>query len=117
MSSCCISTFDWCAECVSSQPRPQTWDAFQAKMRLGDLRDTSCVETNPSGQIWNESRDERDARNPSVAAEETSLFQRGTLASMTEVTRILSAIEQGDAKAARELLPLVYDELRKLAAQ
>jgi RNA polymerase sigma factor (TIGR02999 family) len=36
---------------------------------------------------------------------------------MTEVTRILSAIEQGDPRAAGQLLPLVYDELRKLAAQ
>ena len=36
---------------------------------------------------------------------------------MTEVTRILSAIEQGDPIAAEQLLPLVYDELRKLAAQ
>jgi len=36
---------------------------------------------------------------------------------MTEVTRILSAIEQGDPQAADQLLPLVYDELRKLAAQ
>src|SRR6476620_4290258 len=36
---------------------------------------------------------------------------------MSEVTRILSAIEQGDPHAAAELLPLVYDELRKLAAQ
>lgn len=36
---------------------------------------------------------------------------------MSEVTRILSAIEQGDAHAADQLLPLVYDELRKLAAQ
>src|SRR5215813_12265968 len=36
---------------------------------------------------------------------------------MSEVTRILSAIEQGDPRAADELLPLVYDELRKLAAQ
>jgi RNA polymerase sigma factor (TIGR02999 family) len=35
---------------------------------------------------------------------------------MSEVTRILSAIEQGDPHAAGELLPLVYDELRKLAA-
>jgi RNA polymerase sigma factor (TIGR02999 family) len=34
---------------------------------------------------------------------------------MTDVTRILSAIEQGDPHAAEELLPLVYDELRKLA--
>jgi RNA polymerase sigma factor (TIGR02999 family) len=36
---------------------------------------------------------------------------------MSEVTRILSAIEQGDPSAAAELLPLVYDELRQLAAQ
>src|SRR5580693_361893 len=36
---------------------------------------------------------------------------------MGDVTRILSAIEQGDPKAAEQLLPLVYDELRKLAAQ
>jgi RNA polymerase sigma factor (TIGR02999 family) len=36
---------------------------------------------------------------------------------MTDVTRILSAMEQGDAQAAAQLLPLVYDELRKLAAQ
>lgn len=35
---------------------------------------------------------------------------------MTEVTRILSAIEQGDPHAAEQLLPLVYDELRQLAA-
>jgi len=34
---------------------------------------------------------------------------------MSDVTRILNAIEQGDAKAADELLPLVYDELRRLA--
>jgi len=36
---------------------------------------------------------------------------------MTDVTRILSAIERGDAKATDELLPLVYEELRILAAQ
>ena len=35
---------------------------------------------------------------------------------MNEVTQILSAIEQGDPHAAEQLLPLVYDELRKLAA-
>ena len=35
---------------------------------------------------------------------------------MNDVTHILKAIEQGDPKAAGELLPLVYDELRKLAA-
>src|SRR5262249_23287532 len=36
---------------------------------------------------------------------------------MSEVTRILSALEQGDPHAAEQLLPLVYDELRQLAAQ
>ena len=36
---------------------------------------------------------------------------------MNEVTRVLSAIERGDPQAAEQLLPLVYDELRKLAAQ
>jgi RNA polymerase sigma factor (TIGR02999 family) len=39
------------------------------------------------------------------------------MTAMTEVTRILGAIEQGDPSAAGELLPLIYDELRKLAAQ
>ncbi|MHC4111436.1 MAG: ECF-type sigma factor, partial [Planctomycetota bacterium] len=36
---------------------------------------------------------------------------------MSDVTRILNAIEQGDAQAAEKLLPLVYEELRLLAAQ
>jgi hypothetical protein len=35
---------------------------------------------------------------------------------MTDITRVLSAIEQGDPQAAAQLLPLVYDELRELAA-
>lgn len=35
---------------------------------------------------------------------------------MSDVTQILARVEQGDAKAAEELLPLVYEELRKLAA-
>jgi RNA polymerase sigma factor (TIGR02999 family) len=38
------------------------------------------------------------------------------LGGMSDVTQILHAIEAGDPKAAAELLPLVYDELRKLAA-
>jgi RNA polymerase sigma factor (TIGR02999 family) len=36
---------------------------------------------------------------------------------MADVTQVLSAIEQGDPHAAAQLLPLVYDELRRLAAQ
>ena len=35
---------------------------------------------------------------------------------MTDASRLLNAIEQGDAQAAARLLPLVYDELRRLAA-
>src|SRR5215204_1900558 len=42
---------------------------------------------------------------------------RGTIGHMSEVTRILEEIQQGDPHAAQQLLPLVYDELRKLAAQ
>lgn len=45
------------------------------------------------------------------------IFRAVIIAFMTDVTRILSAIEQGDPLAAGQLLPLVYDELRKLAAQ
>ena len=40
----------------------------------------------------------------------------GILVLMTDVTRILSQIESGDPSAAEQLLPLVYEELRKLAA-
>src|SRR6476620_11263575 len=36
---------------------------------------------------------------------------------MNDVTRILTAVEQGDSNAAARLLPLIYDELRRLAAQ
>src|SRR5213080_2197635 len=36
---------------------------------------------------------------------------------MSEITPILTAIEQGDPHAAEQLLPLLYDELRRLAAQ
>src|SRR5262249_60933596 len=41
----------------------------------------------------------------------------GPVAPMADLTRIPSAIEQGDGQAAGQLLPLVYDELRRLAAQ
>jgi RNA polymerase sigma factor (TIGR02999 family) len=39
------------------------------------------------------------------------------MARMTEVSRIISRIEQGDPHAAQQLLPLIYEELRRLAAQ
>src|SRR5262245_58457634 len=43
-------------------------------------------------------------------------FLAATITGMSEVTRILSAIEQGDPHATEQLLPLVYDQLRALAA-
>src|SRR3954453_17145802 len=42
---------------------------------------------------------------------------RGVPPAMNDVTRILSAIEHGDPRAADELLPLVYHELRRLGAR
>src|SRR3982751_5460867 len=39
------------------------------------------------------------------------------LGGMADVTQILAAVEQGDPQAAEQLLPLVYDELRRLAAR
>src|SRR5215218_3277774 len=36
---------------------------------------------------------------------------------MADITQVLSALERGDPRAAEQLLPLVYDELRRLAAQ
>jgi RNA polymerase sigma factor (TIGR02999 family) len=47
----------------------------------------------------------------------TGVFQAVILVHMSEVTQILQSIEHGDPRAANELLPLVYDELRRLAAQ
>ena len=52
------------------------------------------------------------ANNPRLV----ELISGGYVGGMSEVTQILSAIEAGNPKAASELLPLVYDELRKLAA-
>jgi RNA polymerase sigma factor (TIGR02999 family) len=44
------------------------------------------------------------------------MSRAGIFGLMSEVTRILSAIEQGDSHAADQLLPLIYNELRRLAA-
>jgi RNA polymerase sigma factor (TIGR02999 family) len=43
--------------------------------------------------------------------------RRGMLGGMADVTQVLAAIRQGNARAAEDLLPLVYAELRQLAAQ
>src|ERR1700740_1458460 len=51
-----------------------------------------------------------------AAGQATTRCPRGKLTNMNDGTRILSAIDQGDPHAAEKLLPLVYEELRKLAA-
>ncbi len=53
-----------------------------------------------------------DEPNPTLPAGE----RRDPACPTHDVTRILSRIEQGDGQAAEQLLPLVYEELRKLAA-
>src|SRR5262249_23609901 len=47
---------------------------------------------------------------------DSHLTVSGKVHRMNEVTRVLTALERGDPAAAEQLLPLVYDELRKLAA-
>jgi DNA-binding GntR family transcriptional regulator len=61
----------------------------------------------------------RRFRNPSRdLGDDASLgFPSFSVLSMSEVTHILDAIEHGDPHAAAHLLPLVYEELRKLAAE
>jgi RNA polymerase sigma factor (TIGR02999 family) len=54
--------------------------------------------------------------NPPLVESTQPTFSAARADAMSEVTRILSAIEQGDPHAAGQLLPLVYEELRKLAA-
>ena len=68
-----------------------------------------------SGQLVHFFRMLAAAESSDYTRTESLAFAIG--APMSDVTRILSAIEQGDSHAAEELLPLVYDELRKLAAQ
>src|SRR5947209_11207672 len=60
-----------------------------------------------------------DHAAPSVISSSESMRSqpRGTMCRVSDMTRILGQIQQGDPHAAEQLLPLVYDELRKLAAE
>jgi RNA polymerase sigma factor (TIGR02999 family) len=63
-------------------------------------------------------REAQDSLLGSWTGEDIPLsFSNVCVPPMSDVTRVLSAIEQGDPHAAEQLLPLVYDELRKLAAR
>jgi hypothetical protein len=56
------------------------------------------------------------ADGPSVSPTELAEGRGGIIGVMADVTQILSQIESGDPSAAEQLLPLVYEELRTLAA-
>src|SRR5258708_25706432 len=86
-----------------------TWWWTLKPRALGVWRSGSC---RPGRMTWT-----LCWRHGPIAWFRTSLSCRLWLPQMNEVTRILSAIDQGDPHAAEALLPLVYEELRKLAAQ
>jgi RNA polymerase sigma factor (TIGR02999 family) len=66
--------------------------------------------------VFNSTRTSNSS-SPQARRKERGSCRRGILACMSDVTRILSAIEQGDPRAAEELLSRVYADLRRLAAQ
>ena len=81
-------------------------------MDVGPKRATPCPPVPRRATVYRRRGGRRDAifRSPGGPG-------RGILGGMADVTQILNAIESGDSKAASELLPLVYDELRRLAAE
>src|SRR5262245_20146144 len=103
----------------SSPPVPWRWRSRGARIRGCDrpklLRRAGPPRAGDSDLVTSGEKTEA-RKSPAPPPSKTSRSPRGRLPSMTDVTRILSAIEQGDPHAAEQLLPLVYDELRKLAA-
>src|SRR5262245_30691879 len=105
-----------------------TWVAYSAASSVCGCETTSaeinrhCASGQASSIFGASSQVGVAPEPPAVAAARDKLYTPAnpTLNSnaeplMTEVTRILSAIEEGDPHAAEQLLPLVYDELRHLA--
>ena len=82
------------------------WDWPEFPAPPGETRFAKSASAAARPGPWREAR--RD--NPEVR------HQRVPRHTMSEVTRILTAIEQGDARSTDELLPLVYHELRRMAA-
>src|SRR5581483_12312140 len=84
------------------------------------------INARPGPVAWTERpralRDHRDHPGRAISGEFclwrlARILRSGYLGVMTEVTRVLNAIGQGEPGAPEQLLPLVYDELRRLAAQ
>lgn len=108
---------------VSLRPGKATQDA-QKERRVRGSKAGSGMKEGP-GEGWSPSPEKsrrsgssHPARGPPGSAGAlTPASGSGILQCMSDVTAILSAIEAGDAQAANRLLPLIYDELRRLAAQ
>ena len=87
-----------------------TADSFRLDHRMNDNctpRTARQLCRDDGNRDWHSQRMLCYNRTPPLQSESTL---------MSDATRILQAIEQGDPHAAEELLPLVYEELRKLAA-
>src|SRR6516164_3185312 len=78
-----------------------------------DAQACPTLEPPQSGFLYSSTCDELKCR----ASVSLRPWQLVIIGGMTEITRILSAMDEGDPHAAEQLLPLVYEELRKLAAQ
>src|SRR5262249_51989775 len=88
--------------------------AGQAMLRRG-LHARVSLEFAANALFYRGSDNPTLPKNPHVAGLQADVWA-AIVNPMSEVTRVLSAIEQGDPHAAEQLLPLVYDELRRLAA-
>jgi RNA polymerase sigma factor (TIGR02999 family) len=90
------------------------WHGCRSGMRVRDWSPPSARPCNPTcrGAFWSGGHLQSDV---SCAFKLPNLLESSR--PVNDVTRIISAIELGDPLAAEQLLPLVYDELRKLAVQ
>src|SRR5262245_15405209 len=107
-------------------PEECTWDSRSAlwsgrRASSCDTTDIGAAST-PTCRAWHRRKGDKEKCATSAASKAPASFSsKRALASymlvpMPDITKILSAIKSGDPKAAAELLPLVYNELRKLAA-
>src|SRR5439155_1428952 len=115
--------------CASTKATPASWSACPSFPKASTSPPRAATAPCASGErradLWNSiTRKGLCAARCSTCQEVKELREdvpleptTSSVPPMSEVTRILSAIEQGEPHAAGQLLPLVYDELRQLAAQ
>src|SRR5262245_61494717 len=118
----------WSNRRTGSDPALVSWPGDGSRcqrspgLESGRLVYSSAASPSQQGPVGSPGRTCRDLRDPATHAGDSGGYlplgpSRPGVPPMSEVTRILSAIEQGDPSAAEQLLPLVYEELRKLAGQ